>query len=135
MTTTETTIRTKIAQILSPTRIVLAAGAEQGVQVGMEFIIYELSDPIFDPETKEPLGQLELHKGRVKVLHVQDKIATATTLFRKVYRRGLLDGIPPLVTTGSWIDEQEKLPIDKSVSIEAITDLTVKVGDMVRSVS
>ena len=53
---------------------------------GMEFIIYQLSDPVLDPETQEQLGRLELHKGRIKVVHVQDKLSTARTLIRKVYR-------------------------------------------------
>jgi hypothetical protein len=117
-------IQTKIAQILSPTRFVLAAGADQGVREGMEFIIYELSDPIFDPETKEPLGQLELHKGRVKVLHVQDKLATATTLPRKLYRPSFL-----------WVEECEELPIDQTTATAVKSDLTVKVGDLVRSLN
>src|ERR1700730_7423831 len=84
-------IKTKIAQILSPTRVVISAGAAQGVRPGMEFIIYELSGEIFDPETKESLGQLELHKGRVEVIHVQDKIATAITPTRSAYRPRFYD--------------------------------------------
>lgn len=130
-------VRTKIAQILSPTRVVLASGAEQGVREGMEFVIYELSDPVIDPETKEPLGQLELHKGRVRVIHVQDRIATAITLPRKVFRSGF--GFPILdlkrAMEGRWIEEPEDLPIDKSVGIAERPPLTVRVGDLVRSVA
>jgi hypothetical protein len=127
-------IRTKIAQIVSPTRVVLAAGSEAGVREGMEFIIYDLSDPIYDPETKESLGQLELHKGRVKVIHVQNKLATATTLRRKVYRPGLVPVIPPpSFLEGGWFEEYEQLQIDKAAATAVKVDLTVKVGDLVRS--
>jgi len=125
-------IRTKIAQILSPTRVVLAAGAEQGVQEGMEFIIYELSDQVYDPDTKESLGQLELHKGRVKVILVQEKLSTATTLTREVYRRrpSILDMVPG---QGRWVEEYERLSVDLSASTAVKADLIVKVGDLVRS--
>ena len=119
-------IKTKIAQILSPSRFVLAAGREQGVQEGMEFIIYELTDPIYDPDTKESLGQLELHKGRVQIVHVQDKLSTATTLPLNMYF------LPDLLT--GWHEEREQLPIDQSTATATKVDLKVKVGDLVRSV-
>ena len=130
-------IQTRIAQIISPTHFVLAAGMEQGVQEGMEFIIYELSDPVIDPETKESLGRLELHKGRVRVIHVQDKISTARTLPRKFYRPGLSEILPSLLpaTKGGWVEEYERLPIDETATTAVKADLTVKVGDLVRSVS
>jgi hypothetical protein len=130
-------IRTKIAKIVSPTRFVLAAGADQGVTDGMEFIIYELSDPIFDPDTKEPLGQLELHKGRVRVIHVQEKLATVSTMKRKFYRPGLADAIRPIGLTsmqGEWIERLEELPVESTTATAVMTDLTVRVGDLVRSV-
>jgi hypothetical protein len=132
-------IRTKIARILSPTRFVLAAGAEDGVQEGMEFIIYELSDPIHDPETSEPLGHLELHKGRVKVIHVQDKLSTATTLPRKVYHPSIGDLLQltrrfSWAHEGGWVEHPEELPIDQSQAVAVKTDLTVRVGDRARSV-
>ena len=125
-------IQTKIAQILSPTRVVLAAGGEQGMQVGMEFIIYELSDSILDPETKEPLGQLELHKGRVRVVHVQERMATATTLPRRAYKPSMseiIDALGPFRKRG-WVDEYEELPIDQTAAIAVKTDLTVRVGGL-----
>ena len=135
MSTAETLVRTKIARILSPTRVVLAAGLEEGVREGMEFVIYELSDPIFDPETKESLGQLELHKGRVRVLHVQERLATATTLNRKVYRPGFAEMSNLSILKGGWVEELEKLPIEQLNEVPLKSDLKVKTGDLVRSVS
>lgn len=126
-------IKTKIAQILGPTRFVIAAGKEQGVEEGMGFVIYELSDPVFDPETKESLGELELHKGRVKVVHVQDKISTAVTAKREIYRppfSGLLGSMG-----AEWLEEREQLPIEQSTATATKIDLKVKVGDLVRSVN
>lgn len=130
-------IRTKVARILSPTRLVLAGGAKQGISEGMEFIIYELSDPIFDPETKESLGELELHKGRVKVIHVQENLSTAMTLPRKVYVASLFEELTrvPSFTKGQWAEEYEKLPIDEAETAPLKVRLMVHVGDLARSVS
>src|SRR5207244_1603202 len=75
-------VNTRIAKIITPTMVVLAAGTLQGVTEGMEFIIYELTEPILDPDTKEDLGQLELHKGRVRVINAEEKASQAIT-FRK----------------------------------------------------
>jgi hypothetical protein len=128
-------IRTRIAQILGPTRFVLAAGADQGVQEGMEFIIYELSDTIYDPETNESLGQLELHKGRIKVIHVQEKMATATTLPRKGYRPPFGPSLgDALRMLREEFGEYEHLPIEQPTATAVKADLKVKVGDLVRSV-
>ena len=127
-------VQTKIARILSPTQVVLAGGTEQGIREGMEFVIYELSEPIFDPDTRESLGQLELHKGRLKVLFAQDKIATATTLKRKVYRQSIADFAALSGLTGGWTEDHEKLPVETSAITALKNELTVKVGDLVRSV-
>jgi len=133
-------IKTRIAQILGPSRFVLAAGSECGVEEGMEFIIYELGDPIYDPETKEPLGELELHKGRLKVVHVQPRLSTAITQMRKRYRPGISEYYLSMTRLGlgdkgEWVEEREQLPIDGSTATLTKVDLTVKIGDLVRSVS
>src|SRR5262249_22207625 len=123
-------IQSKIAKILSPTKVVLSAGAEQGVQEGMVFVIYELGDAVVDPETQEPLGQLELHKARVKVSQVQDRLSVATTLPLEVERF-------PLSPVGLFGKETvyPQLPLDESIAtaVEEVRKLTVKVGDLVRS--
>ena len=51
--------------MLNPTSVILAAGSDDGVKQGMEFVIYSLSETIRDPETGDDLGQLEIVKGRV----------------------------------------------------------------------
>jgi hypothetical protein len=127
-------IRTKIAQILSATRVVLAAGTEQGVQEGMEFIIYDLSDPIKDPDTGELLGRLELHKGRVRVIHAQERIATAMTRVQKVYNPSLAELLERFTPKGRWLEAHEQLAVE-STETAVKADLTVRVGDLARSVT
>jgi hypothetical protein len=118
--------------------VVLGAGSDQGVREGLLFVIYELGDEIYDPETSESLGRLEIVKGRVKVTHVQDKISHASTLSRiekevidpmADIRSSILRGmVPHEVKTVI----QEELKVDNAVAVQ--TDLTVRVGDKARSV-
>lgn len=119
-------IYTTVAKILSPTQVVLSSGSEDGVKPGMEFVIYDLSDNIIDPETKEDLGQIELVKGRVIAEHVQDKITVAWTKARQVERR-----IPVVFRTTETV--QDQLKIDGATPIQ--TDRVVRVGDRVRNLT
>ena len=126
-------IKTKVARIINPTTF-LAAGTLQGVKEGMEFIIYELTDPIFDPESNEPLGELELHKGRVRVTNVQEKLSQALTLPRKRYLSGLRELFDVRLAGGRWVEEHEPLPVEEGTAVATQTELKVRVGDLVRSV-
>ena len=67
----------KVAKILDEYQLILSVGANQGVQVGMVFVVYEQGEDILDPETQEPLEQLEIVKGEVEVVHVQQSICLA----------------------------------------------------------
>jgi hypothetical protein len=133
-----TVIYTKVARILSPTEIVLAVGAEDGVKKGMEFIIYDLSETINDPETHEDLGQIELVKGRVIAEHVQEKITVAKTPSKNVERvigaLGPVGAFPnPFAERTIRETVQDQLKVEGAVAIQ--TDPVVRIGDRARSVS
>lgn len=76
-------IRAKVARILNSREIVITAGTDNGVGVGM---LFDVMDPkgedIRDPDTGEVLGSVERPKVRVQVTQVQDRIAVAST-FKK----------------------------------------------------
>jgi hypothetical protein len=130
-------IQTKVARIIDPTLVVLAAGENDGVKEGMEFVIYDLSDQILDPETKEDLGRIELVKGRVVAEHVQDKITIARTPSRQVERTiNPLAGL--LAASSLWTQTvkeniRDQLKVEGAVAIQK--DQIVRVGDLVRSVT
>ena len=126
-------IQTKVARIIDSTQIVLAAGENDGVTKGMEFVIYDLSDQIFDPETKEDLGRIELVKGKVIAEHVQEKITIARTPSRIIDR--IFD---PLASVGDFFTKrtvketvQDQLKVEGATAIQK--DQVVRVGDSVRS--
>ena len=120
-------IYTKVAKILSPTQVVLSCGSEDGVKPGTEFIIYDLSDNIIDPETQEDLGRIELVKGRVVASHVQEKITVASTKSRHVEMV-----LAPRANFGSRTVYDE-LKVEAATPIQ--TDRIVRVGDRVRSLT
>ena len=130
-------IKTSVARIFSPRHVALSAGAQNGVKEGMVFVIYALGDPIADPQTGESLGQLEIVKGRVRVFYVQDKVCQAETLTRNV-----TEVIDPLAGLSASVQLFAKHEVTRTVHDElkvenpqpAIVDLTVRVGDLARSV-
>ena len=80
---TNATIRGKVARILNSRELVITAGSEQGVAIGM---LFDILDPkgqeITDPDTGEVLGSIERPKIRVQVIKVYDRLSVAST-FRK----------------------------------------------------
>lgn len=69
-----------VAAIIDRYTLVLNRGADDGIRTDQKFLIYGMSDfEIEDPETGEPLGQLEIVKGTGRVTHVQPKVTTIYT--------------------------------------------------------
>ena len=66
----------RVVRVLDEGRIAINRGTEHGIYEGQTFLIYTLGEEIFDPETKESLGVLEITRGKGKADHVQEKIAT-----------------------------------------------------------
>jgi hypothetical protein len=122
----------KIARILSDSEIVLNIGSQDGVEVGMEFVIYSEDDHIIDPVTGEDLGALETVKGRVKVTHVMEKLSRAETLTYRVESplSSLASYKSPLFYTET---RKRKLQVKQEQVVPAKDDLVVKIGDAVRS--
>lgn len=77
-------IEGKVATVLNERELVLNIGADEGVEVGMRFkILYPGGIEITDPDTNEPLGNVEWPKTEVKVVSVQPHMAVGRT-FRTV---------------------------------------------------
>lgn len=69
----------KVAKVVDEFTLVINQGSEHGIDAGQRFLIYAIGDEIFDPDTKQTLGQLEVVKGTGKVTHVQPKMATISS--------------------------------------------------------
>lgn len=70
----------KVAKVINDYELVINVGSNKGLIEGSRFIVYSLGNEIFDPDTHESLGKLEIIKGTGKVTHVQEKMAIIKTI-------------------------------------------------------
>ena len=69
----------KIISVLDEYRVVINKGYNDGVTSEDVFLVYRLGKELFDPDTKESLGVLEIVCGEGKPEHIQEKITTLRT--------------------------------------------------------
>jgi hypothetical protein len=78
-TKNEKKIDYKVAGIVDKYRVVINRGSEHGIETGQRFLILNIGDELFDPDTGGSLGCVEVIKGKGEVTHVQERIATLQT--------------------------------------------------------
>nr|WP_294506139.1 hypothetical protein [uncultured Rhodopila sp.] len=66
-----------------PVEVVINRGILEGVNPGDRFLVFGIGPHIFEPDTGEDLGKLELVRGQGEVVHVQEHLATIRTLERR----------------------------------------------------
>jgi hypothetical protein len=71
------TIQTDIVEV-TDSRVILAAGRGQGVQVGLELVGYREGRELIHPRTKQSLGRTEETLGRLVVSQVFENYSVAT---------------------------------------------------------
>ncbi|MFL6629220.1 MAG: hypothetical protein ACJ8G1_22450 [Vitreoscilla sp.] len=69
----------KVVSVQDPFTIVINAGIDKAVTIGKQFLVVGLGEAIIDPDTNESLGALEIVRGKGKVSHVQERMATVTS--------------------------------------------------------
>lgn len=81
----------KVVSILSPHKIVINCGEQDGIKSGQKVLIYGLSNhPLKDPETGEDLGKIEIIRGQGQVTHVQLKISTIECIDKETNGRRIV---------------------------------------------
>jgi len=66
----------KVVKIEDMYTVIANRGSSSGVKEGNKFIIVGIGDIIVDPDTGKELERLEIVRGRVIAIHVQEKIST-----------------------------------------------------------
>lgn len=69
----------KVVKIIDAYRIVINKGAADGLKKGNRFLVYAIGEELFDPDTNESLGMIEIVKGKGEIVHLQDRLATLET--------------------------------------------------------
>lgn len=77
----------KVASIIDDFRVVINKGTNDGVEIGQRYFIIKIGDEVFDPDSGESLGRVEIIKGKGEVTHAQGKISTLQTIEKHEIRR------------------------------------------------
>jgi hypothetical protein len=90
----------RVAHVLNSSEAVINKGSLDGITVGQTFLFFNEGPDVQDPVTKESLGQVEVLRGRGRVTHLQDRIATV----RSIETTRVYDS-PGIMTLRSYHDE------------------------------
>jgi len=71
-----TEVSAKVANVLDSSRLALAVGSDQGVEVGDAVRLWREVE-VIDPDSKESLGTVRLVKARLSVSEVQPRFCIA----------------------------------------------------------
>jgi hypothetical protein len=66
----------KVVKVIDDYRFVINRGAHHEIKIGGNFLVFHLGESIVDPDTNEDLGKLEIVRGRARVIHIQERMAT-----------------------------------------------------------
>jgi len=116
-----------VADILTPLKLILNSGSDDGVALGDKFIVYGLGKPVKDPSTGEELECLEIVRGTGKIVHLQKKISTLESMETHVVpRRYVKSG--PAIFAGLYPTEEVRMETEtKPFSEPQIGDLLKKI--------
>lgn len=72
----ETAITAKVIKVIDSKTIVINKGSNDGVQSRQKYLVYYNGEELFDPDTNETLGVLEIICGQAEPKHIQPRITT-----------------------------------------------------------
>lgn len=73
----------QVIEVIDDFTVAINRGSEDGIKKGDLYLIYQLGNELYDPDTGKSLGKLEIVKGRARVTHVQTFIATLRSIETK----------------------------------------------------
>ncbi|WP_418451867.1 hypothetical protein [Candidatus Ventrimonas sp.] len=118
----------KVVRVIDEYKLVLNIGSDDGAKQGQKYLIYEVGpEEIFDPDTKESLGFLELVKGTGIITHVQPKMSTIESCIydkssSKTVRRN------PLGVLSDYVETVDSNQIQRPFENPRINDLAKRVN-------
>eukprot|EP01029_Cantina_marsupialis_P021774 TRINITY_DN5271_c0_g1_i1.p2 TRINITY_DN5271_c0_g1~~TRINITY_DN5271_c0_g1_i1.p2 ORF type:complete len:124 (+),score=12.68 TRINITY_DN5271_c0_g1_i1:588-959(+) len=104
-----------VVTVINGSRVVLNVGKADGITIGDRFLLYSLGEELFDTDTGESLGILEIPKGEGVIDHVQEKMSQlSSTRTKKITKErhspgvvGMMGGFGKMTET-----ELQDLPFD-----------------------
>lgn len=115
-------------------QVVINKGSNDGIKIGQRFIVYSVGKELFDPDTNESLGNLEIVKGTGTATHVQEKMTTITTdMYKKIPRK--ITSTTTLANALLGITPNKSKEYVEEFNETKIPFKDVKKGDFVRPIS
>lgn len=118
----------RVLHVTDEYTVTINKGEADGVAVGDKFLIFDLGPELQDPDTEEPLGRLEIVRGRAKVIHLQSRICTLRTIetesipgTKKIVTRQRGRGLLAFqgLVDGPEVEEVEENPREEDVELNA----------------
>ena len=135
-------IKAKVAKVLDNRTIIINAGSDKNVQLGMKFLVSSASNTeVVDPDTKDIIGSIAIPKIKVSITRVDEKYSVAETYEYNTVNVGgnMQSGIalssmfqpPKLVKKYKTFDfeDTQKKEIEKEKSIVNVGDIAEEVED------
>ena len=122
---------TKVAGVIDNFKFVINKGSNDKVEVGDNYLIFFLGEVVSDPDTGDELGVLEHVKGRARVTHVQDRMATLESVEKET--------IPGKIRkierdSENWFLGRPRREVVEEGSEVKVRPLRTEVGDFARPV-
>ena len=140
----------KVIKIIDKYKVAINKGSVDGVVKDDIFMIFEKGEELFDPDTKESLGNLEIPKLKMKVFNIQEKMTllesmeTIIEIDRKIkktikkYRdkRSELLGIGLAAYGLGKNNDEEQIIIEEEPKERTITveEKNITIGDIARKI-
>jgi len=138
----------KVIKIVDELKLAINKGSEDSIKKNDIFMIFEQGEELFDPDSKESLGFLEIPKLKMKVFNVQNKITllesieTIIETDRKIKKTitkksGGHDAYRRIAFVGLGLDDDEVETIIEEEPKErliTITERSIQVGNIARKI-
>ena len=99
----------KVVRIIdNGNKLAINKGKRDSVVNGMQFIVYEKTEELFDPDTGESLGELNISKGEGRVIDVQETMSIVKS-DKVAYKGGI--GMVAMIAYGR---EAVSVPFDNA---------------------
>lgn len=124
----------KVAKILDEYSLIINGGSVDGVEVNDTFnLLDKRGGDVYDPDTQEVIGQMDLIKGTVEVFEVQEKMSICST--PEIVKYNVFTNINNFKNQQYDI-ERERLHIDLSQVTGGLrrSDEPIRLGDAAKHI-
>ena len=126
----------RVIKVIDAYSFVVNKGEENGISPDRSYLVFGLGENLFDPQTGENLGILELVRGRAMAVHIQEKVTIFKSsetqkipgTIKRIRRDDISYGIGALMGHAPQVEEIEE------GAETVLKKMQVEVGDRLRPI-